>query len=275
MTTLSIENAEYLPDAAELVQPNALLEHEQKSAHTQDEPVKLTPAQQELAEHNMGMAYALARKYGGDIEENTGYALEGLVKAAKQFDPSRGLAFSTLAQYVITGSIKHGFRDGGLIKNRRQRELSSQLKHAEQELQNELGRFPTDSELQERTGLKQQDITARHGIRITSLDSPIGNGDDSGTKGDMLADTTDVEVEVVERGYGEFVLTIIDKAVNEKKLQYKEAEVLRQRLFYSGDRQPSQADVAANIGISQMHVSRLESRAIGKLRSLLKSLPEN
>ena len=114
-------------------------------------------SKQELIENNYGLVHACANKFRGrgvEYDDLFQAGCIGLIKAAGNFDTSRGFAFSTYAVPVILGEIKRIFRDGGAVKiGRSLKEKARHAMHIKEELATELGREPTISELAEKLGV--------------------------------------------------------------------------------------------------------------------------
>ena len=204
----------------------------------------------------------LTRRYRGgrepaeDLEQ---VARLGLVKAVDRYQPDRG-SFTAFAVATITGELKRHFRDHtwGVHVPRRLRDLALAVTHADNALAGELGRLPTDAEVAGRCGVGVADVVdARRsgaGYRSISLSLPIG--DDGGQLGDMFG-APDAAVEGVADQLT--VRELIDL------LPARERRILLER--YYGNR--TQAEIAADLGVSQMHVSRLLNRTLGWLRTAM------
>ncbi|MFD8194053.1 SigB/SigF/SigG family RNA polymerase sigma factor [Streptomyces wuyuanensis] len=186
----------------------------------------------------------------------------GLIKAIDRFDPTRGVEFTTYALPTITGEIKRYFRDHvwAVRVPRRLQELRLTLRTAGSALEQELGRPPTCAELAEHLGIEAGDVDrglqAANGYRAASLDAPVDDGDPA----DALADHVrfdDGELERVEN------LTALGPLV--AALPERERTILTLRFGHD----MSQSRIGAELGISQMHVSRLLNRALTRLRAQL------
>ena len=114
-------------------------------------------SKEEMIENNYGLVHACANKFRGrgvEYDDLFQAGCIGLIKAAKNFDPSRGFAFSTYAVPVILGEIKRIFRDGGAVKiGRSLKEKARHAMHIKENMALELGREPTVSELAEKLGV--------------------------------------------------------------------------------------------------------------------------
>ena len=208
-------------------------------------------------------ASRLARRYRGrgesfeDIEQ---VARLGLVKAIDRYDPERG-SFTAYAVITISGEIKRHFRDKtwGVHVPRRVQDLSLEVGHATMTMTSTLSRTPTVAELAERLGvtpaavLEAQESSA--GYSPSSLNAPVG-GEGAAEFGDLLGDL-DGELELVDDR-----VTVADLLL---RLPSRERHMLAMRFY--GNR--TQAEIAAELGISQMHVSRLLTRALAWLREAM------
>jgi RNA polymerase sigma-B factor len=207
---------------------------------------------------NLGLAEHLARRFanrGEPLEDLVQTASLALVRAAERFDPSLGFEFSTFATRTILGELKHHFRDKGwsVKAPRRLQELYLQVNVAIAELTQRLGRSPTVREVAAECGRREDEVLAAieagQGYRAASLDAPSPEGDSSR------------EVPV-DGGYGE--LEHRDELASHlSRLPRRERELLRLRFVDD----LSQSEIAAQLGISQMHVSRLLRRALDALRA--------
>jgi len=186
----------------------------------------------------------------------------GLLKAIRGFDPSFGNELQAYAAPCITGEVKRHFRDKRwqVRVTRPLQELLLEMRSAAESLVHELGRQPLESELAERLGVTPEELRearqAAGGQTPLSLDAPVGDGEDSAELGELLggqdaAFEHTVGMAAVERHWEE--------------LPRREQQILLMR-FWGND---TQEQVAAKLGISQMHVSRLQARALASLRELV------
>lgn len=229
----------------------------------------LTPEQVSMVISHANIAYWRARHFENrrgwlerkDVQQ---MAMLGLIRAVQNFDPDRG-AFSTFAFAVINGTIKHGFREDRMIKHRRATDSTRRVDQAREELYTELQREPTDEEVADRAMIAPSLVRAVGALRfLGSLDVQVYDGE---TIGSLLTDPQQLspEAQVIDQE----ILRLIRRFMDDGSLPPKQVHVLQRRFFYSGDTPPTQAEVAAELGCSQMHVSRLETKAIERLRQLL------
>lgn len=234
-----------------------------------DNAVAATPAdlerqQHQLVVHHMGLARALARRYrnrGESIDDLEQVALLALVKVARRFDPKRNTKFSSYATVSIIGELKRHFRDKawGLRAPRSVQEAVMDLRAAEEELQQESGRRPTLEELSGHMGLGPEAVLealeAGRNYRLTSLDTAAP---DEEPPLNSLEATPDDDRDDYDRALDRHCLReFTDKLTATQQL------VLR-RCFLD-DR--TQREVGAELGVSQMQVSRILARTLAVLRS--------
>jgi RNA polymerase sigma-B factor len=214
-----------------------------------------------LIEDHMRLAEFLARRFahrGESLDDLRQVALVGLLKAVERFEPDRGLQFSSFAAPTIVGELKRHFRDRGWAVRvpRRVQELHLQLDRTVATLSQELGRSPTTAEIAERAGVLEEDVLesmeASSLYRLSSIDA--GRPDDEGGSGPaQRLGQTDPEMAAVENR-----LTVSELL---SYLPERERNIVYLR-FFEG---LTQAEIAQQIGISQMHVSRLLVRSLETL----------
>jgi RNA polymerase sigma-B factor len=186
----------------------------------------------------------------------------GLLKAIRNYDPAFGNELRSYAVPCITGEIKRHFRDKRwqVRVTRPVQELLLELRGATEELTHEHGRMPLESEVAARLGVTPEELAearkAAGGFTALSLDAPAGDSDDPAELGELIggmdvAFERTIDMDAVERHWGE--------------LPRREQRILLMRFY--GNR--TQEEVAASLGISQMHVSRLQAQALTRLRDLL------
>src|SRR3954471_14599888 len=186
----------------------------------------------------------------------------GLIKAVDRFDTERGVEFSTYATPTIVGEIKRHFRDRGWAVRvpRRLQELRLQLTSATSELSQLHGRAPTVAELAAHLKLSEEEILegleSANAYSTLSLDVPEQGDEDSPAVVDSLG-SEDEALEGVE--YRESLKPLLER------LPPREKKILLLRFFGN----MTQSQIAEEIGISQMHVSRLLARTLEQLRAQL------
>jgi RNA polymerase sigma-B factor len=202
------------------------------------------------------------RNRGEPFEDLVQVGTIGLLKSIDRFDLERGVEFSTYATPTIIGEIKRYFRDKGwaIRVPRRLQELRMQIGATSAELTQSLGRSPTASELAERIGCTVEEvlegIESSNAYSTLSLDASDGDEDGAGTMLDALG-VADENLEHVE--IRESIKPLLDR------LGSREKRILLLRFF----KNMTQSQIAEEIGVSQMHVSRLLSRTLEQLRTSL------
>jgi RNA polymerase sigma-B factor len=213
-----------------------------------------------LAERFLPLAENLARKFSGrgeSLEDLTQVASLGLVHAIDRFDPDHGARFSTFAAATIVGELKRHFRDRGWSVRvpRSLQESALLLNRTVAAAWQELGRSPTIAELSARADLSEDEVIdaleALQAYSTASLDAPVG--EDGGTVGATIGDR-DAAFEVAE-GWAS-----IEPALRE--LPERERRILYLR-FFEG---MTQSEIADEVGISQMHVSRMITQSLRAIR---------
>lgn len=216
-------------------------------------------ASEQLVSENAGLIWSVAKRYfgrGTDPEDLFQLGCMGFLKAVYGFDTSFGTQFSTYAVPKISGEIRRFLRDDGVIKvSRSIKERAYIIKNARIALEQKLGREPHISEIADETGLDAEDIAMCETATASTDSLQRETGEDGFTLEQMLGDTRQEETLV------EYVA--LKEAVS--SLPEKEKMVILLR-YYRGMTQSSAAKV---IGVSQVQVSRLEKRAVDKLKELL------
>ncbi|MFI9803468.1 SigB/SigF/SigG family RNA polymerase sigma factor [Streptomyces sp. NPDC052301] len=227
-----------------------------------DEGPERDAVRDELVTAWLPMAHRIAGRFrdrGESVEDLRQVAALGLVKAIDRFDPSRG-AFESYAVPTITGEVKRHFRDRmwALRVPRRVQELRNRVRVARRELTQHPGSpEPTVAAVAAHTGLSEEDVTAGmealESFSTLSLDAELSSGDD----GYSLADT-------LGAADASFDVVVDREAAKEglRRLPERERAILYMRFFED----MTQSRIADQLGISQMHVSRLISRSCARVR---------
>ena len=218
-----------------------------------------------IVERYQKLVRSCVRQYRGSPEPTedlmqVGYV--GLLKAINNYDPELGDSLSAYAQPCVSGEIKRHFRDKRwqIHVRRSAQELLLELRKATEELTQQLGRAPGETELAERLGVSQDDMQEARQADLVfstySLDAPLSDRDDPALLADMLGDDDPgvahtVDMEAVSAHWEE--------------LPEREQRILVMR-FYGN---LTQTEIGERLGISQMHVSRLLARALSHLKSRL------
>lgn len=236
-----------------------------KEAAATTDPVERKELQDEVVVIHMGLAKAIARRYRGRgiAEEDLVQAASmALLKAARGFDPAHGVEFLSYAAVTIKGEVKRQFRDYGWMVRppRGIQKLQSDISRVDSELTHRLGRSPRVSEVAQFLEVPVEEVvealSADGCFTPTSLDTPVGE-DGGGALGDMLASSEDADMNAAE------ARIMLAPAV--KSLGERERTVLYLRFF----KQRTQAQIAEEIGVTQMQVSRILSRVLTQLRGQL------
>jgi RNA polymerase sigma-B factor len=233
-------------------------------AAQESDPVERKRLQDEVVVLHMGLARAIAARYRGrGIAEDdlTQAAAMALLKAARAFDPTRGVEFLSYAVVTMKGEVRRQFRDyGWMVRPPRPiQKLQADVSRADAELTHQLGRSPKVAEVAAYLGVAEDDVlealSADGCFTPTSLDTPVGS-EGSGVLGELIPSDDSAMSEAEAR----VMLTPAVRALPER-----EREVLYLRFF----KQQTQAQIAEEIGITQMQVSRILSRVLVKLRGQL------
>jgi RNA polymerase sigma-B factor len=223
-------------------------------------------AREQLIEQYMSLVRSLARRYsyrGEPLDDLVQIGAIGLIKAIDRFDLDRGVELTTYATPNIVGEIKRHFRDKGWSVRvpRGLQELNVQLSRLMEQLTVELSRSPTIPELAKAAGVEEEQVleALESGRAYTSLSLSVGGGggDDDDLDPLELLGTEEHQYEVSE-----------DRALlapGFKVLSEREQKILQLR-FFDG---LTQSQIAQQVGISQMHVSRLIRRSLEKIRETI------
>ena len=215
-----------------------------------------------LVELHLPLVEYLARRFrnrGEWLDDLTQVATIGLIKSIDRFDLERGVEFSTYATPTIVGEIKRHFRDKGWAVRvpRRLQELKLSLTKAIGELAQREGRAPTVSELAAHLQMSEEEVLegleSANAYSTVSLDAPDSGDEDAPAVADSLG-MVDEALEGVE--YRESLKPLLER------LPPREKKILLLRFFGN----MTQSQIAAELGISQMHVSRLLARTLTQLR---------
>lgn len=222
-------------------------------------------ARDSLVHLHLALVEHCARRFrnrGEPFEDLVQVGTIGLIKSIDRFDTERGVEFSTYATPTIIGEIKRYFRDKGwaIRVPRRLQELRMQIGAATAELTQALGRSPTPRELAENIGCTVDDIL--EGIESSNAYSTLSLDarDDSDDGAATILDAIGVEDEGLKHvEIRESVKPLLDR------LDPREKKILLLRFF----KNMTQSQIAVEIGVSQMHVSRLLNRTLEQLRTSL------
>ncbi|MFL6117489.1 MAG: RNA polymerase sigma factor SigF [Catenulispora sp.] len=216
-----------------------------------------------LIELHLPLAEYLARRFrnrGELFDDLVQVANLGLIKSVDGYDPARGAAFTSYAIPMIVGELKRHFRDKGwdVRVPRRLQELRLEITKISGDLAQQLGRSPTVADIAARLGVSDEEVIegldSGHAYRALSLQAPVQGDEPTTELSDLLGDL-DPDMEHVEDR--EALRPLI------AKLPQREQRIIAMRFFGN----MTQSQIAAELGISQMHVSRLLSQSLRVLRT--------
>jgi RNA polymerase sigma-B factor len=230
-----------------------------------DEDPRREEVRSELVRMHLPIAYGIARRYGqyGEpMEDVRQAAMLGLVKAMNRFDASRGKRFLAYAGPTMAGEVKRHFRDRTWLLRmpRRLQELRLAMRDAQRDFVREHNRSPRVEEVAAILEISEEEVVevigASDAYHPMSLDIPVGDEDDADTLGELIGDEDTAIEDMVDQVAVRPLLT---------NLPEREKTILLHR-FYGNK---TQTEIAELMGISQMHISRLITRALAKLRGEL------
>ena len=216
-------------------------------------------AREQLLQENTGLIWSIVRRfYGRGTEPEDLYQLGclGFLKAIDGYDTAYGTQFSTYAVPKIAGEIRRFLRDDGAIKvSRTIKEQATGLRALRNKMTLELGREPYLSEIAQASGLTVQEIAVIDTAMLPadSLQRPAG---EDGCSLEQLLPGEAIEEKIIES-------VALGDAISQ--LEPRQQAVIRMRYF----RGMTQDKAAAVLGVSQVQVSRLERRALGRLKEIL------
>jgi len=223
----------------------------------------------ELVTLHLPLAEHLARRFrnrGEPYDDLLQVGTIGLIKSVDRFDPGRRVEFSTYATPTIVGEIKRHFRDKGwaIRVPRRLQELRSELAVASSDLTQVLGRSPTIAELAELVGVSDEQVLegmeSANAYSTLSLDAADSSAEGKLSMIDAIGEDDEALDGVDNRESIRPLLAQLDP---------REKHILTLRFF----RGMTQSQIATEIGVSQMHVSRLLNRTLAQLRESLNEEP--
>lgn len=217
-------------------------------------------ARDQVIQNNMGLVYSIVSRYTGrgyDQEELIQIGAIGLIKAVDKFDLAFEVKFSTYAVPLISGEIKRFLRDDGMVKvSRSIKENGWKIKRAADQLSQELNREPSIAELAAATEISAEDIVIalEANSEVESIHKPICFSDGKEVLlEEKLQEKSDWNEHLLNRMMVEQLMVLLDD---------REKELIRMRYY---ENRP-QREVAEQMGISQVQVSRLEKKILHRLR---------
>ena len=227
-----------------------------QSAHEGDKS-----ARDRLVAENMGLVWSIVRRFGGrgyDPEDLFQIGSIGLIKAIDKFDLNYDVKFSTYAVPMIAGEIKRFLRDDGMIKvSRVLKETAVKAKGVREALNLKLGREPTLNEIAEELGICVEELAAamESGAEIESLQKTIYQGDGSSIHlMDKLEEKSNPAEDVLNK-------MLLGRLL--KELSPQERKIIIRRYYLE------QTQIAKELGISQVQVSRMEKKILKSMREKL------
>lgn len=217
-------------------------------------------ARDQVVTENVGLVWSIVRRFlgrGHEAEDLYQIGCIGLLKAVDKFDTSFDVRFSTYAVPMITGEIKRFLRDDGMIKvSRSLKETAVKIRAAKDLLEKRFGREPTIDEIGAELDIAKEEIVLalESGAEVESLYKTIYQGDGNAIYLiDKLEQTKDDNEAMLNR----FALKEVFEQLGEK-----EQTIIRMRYFQD----KTQTEVAKQLGISQVQVSRLEKKILLTMR---------
>lgn len=213
---------------------------------------------------NVGLVWSIVRRFQGrghELEDLFQIGSIGLMKAVDKFDLGFDVKFSTYAVPMITGEIKRFLRDDGMIKvSRSVKEMGMKVKMTREEMSHSMGREPTLTEIAGQLGVSCEEVAAsiEAGAEVESLYKTINKNEESNI---YLIDKIEEEDEKQEQLLNQMVL----KSLLET-LEQKEQEVIIRRYYEN----QTQTQIARDLHISQVQVSRMEKRILKQLRERIR-----
>ncbi len=220
-------------------------------------------ARDQIVTENLGLVWSIVRRFtnrGQELEDLFQIGTIGLMKAIDKFDTSFNVRFSTYAVPMITGEIKRFLRDDGMIKvSRSLKEIAGKVRITRDILGKELGRDPTIEEISKEIEVEVEDIALalESNAEVESLYKTIYHGEGNAIYLiDKLEQTKDESEEMINR----FALNEIIES-----LDPKDQKIIRLRYYM----EKTQTDIAKEMGISQVQVSRLEKKILKIMKDKL------
>jgi len=217
-------------------------------------------ARDRVVTENVGLVWSIVRRFmgrGHEAEDLFQIGSIGLMKAIDKFDLSYDVKFSTYAVPMITGEIKRFLRDDGMIKvSRSLKETAGKIRLMRETLESKNGREPTIEEIGEALELAKEEVVMalESGAEVESLYQTIYQGDGNAIfLIDKIEQTDDASEEMIDHMALKEVMD---------SLEEKEKDIIRLRYF----KDKTQTEIAKQLGISQVQVSRLERKILRTMR---------
>lgn len=217
-------------------------------------------ARDQVVTENVGLVWSIVRRFlgrGHEAEDLFQIGTIGLMKAIDKFDLAYEVKFSTYAVPMITGEIKRFLRDDGMIKvSRSLKETATKIRIVREELENKYGREPTIEEISSELSMAKEEVVMalESGAEVESLYKTIYQGDGNAI---FLID----KIEQSDDESSDMINHMALKEVMES-LNDKEKNIITLRYF----KEKTQTEIAQQLGISQVQVSRLERKILKTMR---------
>ena len=220
-------------------------------------------AEEQLIRENLALVHSVAKRFrdrGADYEDLFQIGCVGFVKAIKNFDLSYDVCFSTYAVPMIMGEIRRFLRDDGPLKiSRSVKEKARTLMSVQEKLSERLQREPTASEIAAEAGIAPEEIAfvLEAMNPIGSIDEELNPGSENPVKTiDRVADERDHPDSQIDRILVKELLATLEP---------RERQIIIMRYF----QEKTQSEITRDIGVSQVQISRLESKILGKMRQMM------
>ena len=223
-------------------------------------------AKEHIVTENLGLVWAVARRFigrGHELEDLYQIGCIGLMKCIDKFDLSFDVKFSTYAVPMISGEIKRFLRDDGMIKvSRTLKETAYKVKKARDEIVHQTGQEPKIEELSELLQIDEEEIVAslEANVEVESIHKTIYQNDGNAIYLiDKIADQEDEKEDLLNHIVLEELMDGLEKT---------EQRIIQMRYYEN----KTQTEIAGEIGISQVQVSRMEKRILEKMRERYQSV---
>ena len=217
-------------------------------------------AKEQIIKENTGLIWSVVRRFnnrGYDLEDLFQIGSIGLLKCISKFDLSYEVKFSTYAVPMIIGEVKRFLRDDGMIKvSRPMKETAVKARYMQDAMTKREGRAPTVSELADAIGIDVEELVValEASMEVESLYSPVAQPDGSELYLiDKLSESEDSERSLVDK-------IALKQLIG--RLKPKERQIIMMRYFYD----KTQTEIAKEIGVSQVQVSRIEKKVLKSMR---------
>ena len=220
-------------------------------------------ARNQIVEQNVGLVWSIVKRFNGrghETDDLYQIGCIGLIKSVDKFNFNFGVKFSTYAVPMIIGEIKRFLRDDGMIKvSRTLKETANKVFMAREKLSKVLGREPTLQEISASIDIEVGEIILALDAKsdIESLYKSVHQGD-----GNSIFLIDKIKQKDVSAGSIDLMLTLKQYI---KTLEEKEQKIIELRYFMD----KTQSEIASAIGISQVQVSRIEKKVLGKMKKML------